>query len=269
MKPSRFEYEAPASLDECVALLAGARARRQAARGRPEPSAAHEPASCRAEPARRPEAHSRPRPDRRARRASDRRRARPAMRRSPHSELVMGRYPVLARAASLVGYPAIRARGTIGGSLAHADPAAELSLAALTLDAEIRLLGPGGSRSVDANEFFLGYFTTALDESELLVEVRFPIAPRPERWAFEEFSRKSGDFAVVAAAVWPGDGRRRRHTSAHRRGRRRRPAAASPGGGGDARGTRPRRRRPGARSPTPWLARPSRTEAVTSRSDVT
>lgn len=200
MKPSRFAYEAPASLDECVALLEehGPDAKPLAGGQSLVPlmnlrlAAPSLLVDLR-------RIHDLDRIEERDGHLTVGTLVRHAA--VAHSELVMGRYPLLARAASLVGYPAIRARGTMGGSLAHADPAAELSLAAITLDAEIRLLGPGGSRSVDANEFFLGYFTTALDESELLVEVRFPIAPRPERWAFEEFSRKSGDFAVVAAAV--------------------------------------------------------------------
>lgn len=117
------------------------------------------------------------------------------------SDLVRRCCPLLVQAASLVGYPAIRARGTMGGSLAHADPAAELPLAAVTMDADVRLLGPDGSRWVDAREFFRGYFTTALEASEVLAEVRFPTGDARDRWAFEEFSRKSGDFAVAAAAV--------------------------------------------------------------------
>jgi carbon-monoxide dehydrogenase medium subunit len=117
------------------------------------------------------------------------------------SDLVRSRCPLLSTAASLVGYPAIRVRGTIGGSLAHADPAAELALVAVTVDAELDVLGPSGHRVVAASDFFHGYFTTALGESELLTEVRFPVARPTDRWAFEEFSRKSGDFAVAAAAV--------------------------------------------------------------------
>lgn len=117
------------------------------------------------------------------------------------SDLVRSRCPLLSEAAALVGYPAIRVRGTIGGSLAHADPAAELALVAVTLEAELDALGPAGARRIPARDFFLGYFTTALGESELLTEVRFPVIAASDRWAFEEFSRKSGDFAVAAAAV--------------------------------------------------------------------
>jgi aerobic carbon-monoxide dehydrogenase medium subunit len=114
--------------------------------------------------------------------------------------LVRSACPLLAFAASLVGYPAIRARGTLGGSLAHADPSAELPLAAVALDAELEVAGPGGRRAIAARDFFAGYFTTAMAPEEVLVEVRFA-RQAPGGWAFEEFSRKTGDFALAAVAV--------------------------------------------------------------------
>jgi aerobic carbon-monoxide dehydrogenase medium subunit len=114
------------------------------------------------------------------------------------SEAVRRRCPLLADAVALVGYPAIRNRGTLGGSIAHADPVAELPCVALTLDAELVVAGPSGRRSIAASDFFQGFLTTALEPDELLVEVRFPDSGRA---AFREFSRKSGDFAVTAAAV--------------------------------------------------------------------
>jgi carbon-monoxide dehydrogenase medium subunit len=108
-------------------------------------------------------------------------------------------FGVLKQAAPLVGHLPIRARGTFGGSVAHGDPASEWCLLAIALGAEIVARGPGGERTIPADEFFLGFFTTALEPGELLCEVRFP-APRP-RAALEEFARRHGDYAIVAAAV--------------------------------------------------------------------
>ncbi len=123
------------------------------------------------------------------------------------SELVREACPLLAEAAALIGYPAIRNRGTMGGSLSHADPAAELPCVTTTLDAEMVVVGPGGRRSIPARDFFAGHFTTVLEPSELLLEVRFPAHGGGPGWSFHEFSRKSGDFALVAVAVQlPGDG---------------------------------------------------------------
>jgi xanthine dehydrogenase iron-sulfur cluster and FAD-binding subunit A len=117
--------------------------------------------------------------------------------------------PLLTAAMRRIGHTHIRNRGTVGGSIAHADPAAELPVATLALDAEMVVVGPGGRRSIPAKEFFDGPFTTVLDPADLLVEISFPdIAPRdPDgsvEWGFEELARREGDFAVVLAAtvVW-------------------------------------------------------------------
>jgi carbon-monoxide dehydrogenase medium subunit len=115
------------------------------------------------------------------------------------SDIVRGVVPMLAHAAGLIGYPAIRNRGTLGGSLVHADPASEMPCVAVTLDAELVVAGPGGRRVVAAADFFVSHFTTALEPSELLLEARFPAGAAG--WEFLEFSRKSGDFAVAAVAV--------------------------------------------------------------------
>jgi carbon-monoxide dehydrogenase medium subunit len=101
----------------------------------------------------------------------------------------------------MIGYPAIRNRGTLGGSLAHADPSAELPCVASATDAEIVAAGPGGRRLIPARDFFAGYFETALAPTDLLIEARFPLARTGEAWQFREFARKSGDFAVAAAGV--------------------------------------------------------------------
>jgi carbon-monoxide dehydrogenase medium subunit len=109
--------------------------------------------------------------------------------------------PVLAAAASWVGHVQIRNRGTVGGSVAHADPAAEIPAICILLDAELDITGAGGTRTVPASEFFLGLFTTQLDESDVLTAIRFPIRDPNERWGFREFAHRRGDFALAGAAV--------------------------------------------------------------------
>ena len=109
--------------------------------------------------------------------------------------------PLLSDAVSFVGHPAIRNRGTIGGSLAHADPTAELAIVMSVLEAEPVLLSSRGERTVKADEFFLTYLTTSLAPDELLVEARFPFLGSRTGWSFLEVSRRHGDFAVVAAAA--------------------------------------------------------------------
>ena len=117
------------------------------------------------------------------------------------SELITGRVPLLSRATPLIGHFQIRNRGTIGGSLAHADPAAEYPAVALTLGATIEARSPRGRRSIPAAEFFTGIWTTALEPDELLTGVTFPAASRGAGFAIEEFARRPGDFAVAGAVV--------------------------------------------------------------------
>lgn len=117
------------------------------------------------------------------------------------SELVRRHCPLLAEAVALVGYPAIRNRGTLGGSIAHADPIAELPCVVRTLDAELVAEGPRGRRTIAAADFFHGVLTTALQPDETLVEARFPMPSAGTSTAFREFTRKTGDFALAAAAV--------------------------------------------------------------------
>jgi aerobic carbon-monoxide dehydrogenase medium subunit len=107
--------------------------------------------------------------------------------------------PLLAEAVGLVAHTPVRNRGTIGGSLAHADPTAELPAVALCLDAELVVAGPNESRRIPAGEFFTGPFSTALAPDEILTEVRLPA--RPGGHAFTEFSRIHANFAVVAVAA--------------------------------------------------------------------
>ena len=108
--------------------------------------------------------------------------------------------PMLAHAASTIGHYAIRQRGTIGGSLAHADPAAQLPLVAVALDARIEVVSDGKRRLIAAGDFFLSIFTTALAPEELLVAVHFPLARERTGWGFRLFVRRAGDFALVLVA---------------------------------------------------------------------
>jgi carbon-monoxide dehydrogenase medium subunit len=117
------------------------------------------------------------------------------------SELVRSVSPMLAHAAETIGHYAIRKRGTIGGSLAHADPAAQLPLAALVLDAEMEIRSAKGTRTVPARDFFLSIFTTILEADELLVAIHVPVARSRETWGFRLFNRRAGDFAIVSVAA--------------------------------------------------------------------
>jgi aerobic carbon-monoxide dehydrogenase medium subunit len=107
--------------------------------------------------------------------------------------------PLLAAAISHVAHPVIRNAGTVGGSVAHADPAAEIPVALVALDAVVNLEGPDGPRSVPAREFFVDIFTTALGPRELVVSIDVP--SDGARWGFTELSRRPGDFALAMAAV--------------------------------------------------------------------
>jgi carbon-monoxide dehydrogenase medium subunit len=109
--------------------------------------------------------------------------------------------PLLAAALPLIGHEAIRSRGTIGGSLAHADPAAELPAVARALDAEFVVRSRSGDRVIPAAEWFEGYLATARRPDEILVEVRFPTAGPGTGVAFQEVTRRHGDFAIVGLAV--------------------------------------------------------------------
>jgi CO/xanthine dehydrogenase FAD-binding subunit len=117
------------------------------------------------------------------------------------SETVADAVPLLAAALPLIGHEAIRSRGTIGGSLAHADPAAELPAVARALDAEFVVRGPSGERVIPAAQWFEGYLTTARRPDELLVEVRFPAAQPGTGVSFQEVARRHGDFAIVGLAA--------------------------------------------------------------------
>jgi carbon-monoxide dehydrogenase medium subunit len=117
------------------------------------------------------------------------------------SALVQQQCPLLAQAAKTIGHYAIRQRGTLGGSLAHADPAAQLPLVAVALGARITVLSSRGRRDITAAEFFLSAMGTALAADELILCVRFPKAQAGEGTAFQLFNRRHGDFAIVAVAA--------------------------------------------------------------------
>lgn len=114
---------------------------------------------------------------------------------------VRRRVPLLWEAIRFVGHPQIRNRGTVGGSLAHADPAAELPAVVAALEADLVVAGPGGERVLSPEEFFTGYLTTALQPADLLVEVRFPLQDGDTGSAFVEVARRHGDFALVGVAA--------------------------------------------------------------------
>ncbi|MFQ5683269.1 MAG: FAD binding domain-containing protein [Candidatus Binatia bacterium] len=117
------------------------------------------------------------------------------------SGLLARKLPIMVEAVTKIGHPAIRNRGTIGGSLAHADPAAELPCVITALGAKLITVGPSGERTVGAGDFFRGLYTTALLENEILKEVRIPLSRPLAGWGFLEFSRRYGDFALAEVAV--------------------------------------------------------------------
>ena len=117
------------------------------------------------------------------------------------SPLVAARCPLLRDALRLVGHVQIRNRGTLGGSIAHADPAAELTAVLAALDGEVTARGPQGDRVIAARELFVTYLTTSLDPRELLVEVRIPALPQGAGWSWMEIARRHGDFALAGVGT--------------------------------------------------------------------
>ena len=117
------------------------------------------------------------------------------------SPLVNEKWPLLSKAISFIGHSAIRNRGTIGGSLVHADPSAEIPTALRALNGNLKVLRPSGEKILAPDEFFLTYLTTSLEPSDLLVEIRMPALAERTGWSFRELSRRSGDFAIVAVGI--------------------------------------------------------------------
>lgn len=117
------------------------------------------------------------------------------------SHLVQQRYPLLVEVVRHIGHMQIRNRGTIGGSIAHADPAAELPALLICLNGEVVVRSNSGERTIKAEVFFTGYLSTVLEPHELLTEVRFPWLSSQTGWAFLEFARRSGDYALAGAVA--------------------------------------------------------------------
>ena len=127
-----------------------------------------------------------------------------------HSAVIARYAPLVTRTLPFVAHVAIRTRGTVGGSLAHADPAAELPAVMLALNASFTITSHAGSRTLSAGEFFCGLFSTALEPGELLTAITIPAATERRYYAFQEISRRHGDFALagVAAMVAMNEGNR-------------------------------------------------------------
>jgi CO/xanthine dehydrogenase FAD-binding subunit len=117
-----------------------------------------------------------------------------------HSPLIASKLPVMSAAMRHVAHLAIRNRGTIGGSLSHADPAAELPMMAMFYNASLIVQGAGGRRTVAAKDFFVDALTNSLEPEDIVVEIEFPVLQH-DGWAFEEVARRFGDFALASIAV--------------------------------------------------------------------
>ena len=117
------------------------------------------------------------------------------------SAVVKDKCPLLSDVTRWIGHVTIRNRGTLGGCIAHNDPTAEYPLVAVLLGAEVKAQGPNGVRTIPMQDFLVTYLTTALEPNELLTEVRFPVMAKSTGWAFQEFSRRHGDFAIVEVAA--------------------------------------------------------------------
>jgi carbon-monoxide dehydrogenase medium subunit len=124
-------------------------------------------------------------------------------------------HPLLRAGIAHVAHYQVRNRGTVGGSIAHADPAAEMPGLAVTCEAEMAVTGRAGSRVIRAADFFLGALTTALEPDEIIAEIRLPAWPRGRRWGFQEFARRRGDFAMAGAALFYDEDGKGRATNAH------------------------------------------------------
>lgn len=118
------------------------------------------------------------------------------------SELIRSRYPLLADAARVISDPLVRNMGTVGGSLAHADPAGDWGAAMLAAGAQVVAIGPRGPRTIPIDKFFQGTFVTALQSDEILTEIRIPQAAKASGGAYLKLERKVGDFAIAAVGVW-------------------------------------------------------------------
>jgi carbon-monoxide dehydrogenase medium subunit len=200
MKPSRFEYRAPETLDEAVALLAADPGAKPIAGGQslmPILAFRLAAASLLVDLRRLP-GLSEIAVDADGVRLG----AKVRWRDIEDDPRLASAQPLLRAAVRHVAHYQIRNRGTVGGSLAHADPAAELPGIAVTCDAEIAVFGAKGRRRIGAAEFFTGPLTTALRFDEIITELLLPPWPVGRRWGFEEFARRQGDFALAGIALY-------------------------------------------------------------------
>ena len=117
------------------------------------------------------------------------------------SELIKSKIPILSEAVKYIAFLPIRNKGTLGGSIAHADPSAELCLMMIALNAQIKIESSKDMRWIDAEDFFLTYLTTVIEPDELITEIKIPIPPAGTIHSFQSFSRRHGDFAIVSAAI--------------------------------------------------------------------
>ena len=250
MIPVAFDYERATSIDDAIAKLGGI-GRRQADRRRAQPGAADEAAP---ERARHGSSTSRGFPACRASgkpAAASRSAPPPRITRSPSSKLLRDKCPMVAEAAAEIGDPQVRNRGTIGGSIAHADPAADFPAVMLALDAEIQLKGKSGSRTVKASAFFRGFYAVDLAPGEMIVGVQF--APVKSA-AYAKLHQRASHYAIVGVAAVARREGRRDPVGAHRPDRR-----------DDARGAVDRRREGAGRQEGGWrLRRRAASAAATS-----
>jgi len=201
MKPARFDYACPATLGEAVALLA-------ARPGAAKPLAGGQSlmpvlAFRLAQPSLLVDLRKIPELDRIAIGADGvRLGASVRWRDIERDARLAAAHPLLRAAVAHVAHYQIRNRGTVGGSLAHADPAAELPGIAVACDAEIRIVGANGARTVQAGAFFTGALSTVLAPDEIITELHLPAWPAARRWGFEEFARRRGDFALAGIAAF-------------------------------------------------------------------
>ena len=200
MKPPPFEYSAPGTLEEAVALLAADPGARLIAGGQSLMPVLNFRLGA---PSALVDLRRVPGLDRIVIDASGiRLGAKVRWRDIEDNPRLASAHPLLRAAVAHVAHYQIRNRGTVGGSLAHADPAAELPGIAVTCDAEIAVVGGGGERTIPAADFFIGPLTTALRSGEIITELRLPHWPIRRRWGFEEFSRRQGDFALAGMALF-------------------------------------------------------------------
>jgi aerobic carbon-monoxide dehydrogenase medium subunit len=201
MKPARFDYACPATLGEAVALLASRP-------GEAKPLAGGQSlmpvlAFRLAQPALLVDLRKLPDLDRIAIGADGvRLGARVRWRDIERDARLGAAHPLLLAAVAHVAHYQIRNRGTVGGSLAHADPAAELPGIAVACDAEIRIVGSSGPRTIKAGDFFTGALSTLLKPDEIITELHLPAWPAQRRWGFDEFARRRGDFALAGIAAF-------------------------------------------------------------------